>query len=63
MYMLFMKKRKISKVIWYKVCMKFVLYQYFSFVQKPTHPVFNIGIEAVTHASLYFEKLPVPTSS
>ena len=60
MYMLFLgKKRKISKVIWYIL----FFYQFFPFVQKPTHPVFNIGIEAVTHASLYFEKLPVPTSS
>lgn len=29
---------------------------------KPTHPVFNIGIDAVTHATLYFDRLPIPSS-
>ncbi|KAK3093005.1 hypothetical protein FSP39_009909 [Pinctada imbricata] len=28
---------------------------------KPTHPVFNICIDAVVHANFYFNKLPLPT--
>ncbi|KAJ8309223.1 hypothetical protein KUTeg_014097 [Tegillarca granosa] len=29
---------------------------------KPTHPVFNIGIEAVVHANMYFNKLEIPNN-
>ncbi|XP_033734614.1 protein farnesyltransferase subunit beta-like [Pecten maximus] len=27
---------------------------------KPTHPVFNIGVDAVAHANMYFNKLSLP---
>ncbi|KAK3595507.1 hypothetical protein CHS0354_021606 [Potamilus streckersoni] len=30
---------------------------------KPTHPVFNIGVDASVHATLYFSALPVPGTS